>query len=104
MGVVDIAGVSMIGTSVAQSAAGAPQAERTEAADRRRAEPARARPVKRSADEYDHPAADVDAPDAVRHLAGNDQEQAREDRREHPAYLPDGRLRSDGVRRLDIQA
>lgn len=96
--------MSVIGTSVAQSAAGAPHAERTEAAERRRAEPVRARAAKRSADEYDQPVSDVDSPDAVRHLAGNDQEQAREDRREHPAYLPDGRLRSDGGRQLDVQA
>lgn len=42
--------------------------------------------------------------DAVRNLKGNTQEEAHEDRQEHPAYTPGGRLTSDPAsKRLDLQ-
>lgn len=95
--------MSLIGSNVAQSVAGVPQAERAEGADRKRIQPVKARPVKRSNDEYDHHVSDVEAPDAVRNLAGNDQEQAHEDRQEHPPYMPDGSLRRAAKKRIDVQ-
>lgn len=91
--------MSILGTSGAQSAAGAPQAERAEAREARTPRQP-ARPA-RTADEYDTFVRNTESPEAVRSLAGNDQEQAHQDRREHPHYAPD-QPPPDGTARKQI--
>ncbi len=97
--------MSIIGTNAAQSAAGVQQAEKAEARDKR-VDPQKRRPP-RTGDEYDTYVKNAETPEAVRNLAGNDQEQAREDRQEHPPaphYLPDGTLaRAGKPKRLDLK-
>lgn len=42
--------------------------------------------------------------DAVRNLKGNTEEEAQEDRQEHPPYTPGGRLASDqAAKKLDLE-
>jgi hypothetical protein len=96
--------VSVFGTSAAQSLAGQSQAERVETAEKRKAERAGPREARSRKDEHDSVVVDVETLQAVRHLAGNDQEQAHEDRREHPYYTPSGQSRAEAGRpRLDIE-
>ena len=95
--------MSLIGSNVAQSLAGLSQAEKIEARDKRPAQP---KAVERRArkDEYDHVAVETDTAEAVRGLASNDQEEAREDRQEHPQYNRRGSLGGELTpRSLDIQ-
>lgn len=97
--------MSIIGTNAAQSAAGVQQAEKAEARDKR-VDPQKRRPA-RTGDEYDTFVKNAETPEAVRNLAGNDQEQAREDRQEHPPapqYLPDGKLaKPKPAKRIDVR-
>lgn len=82
--------MSLIGTNVAQSLAGQAQAERAESAERKRAERPEKRELRTRKDEHDTVVVNVESIQAVRHLAGNDQEEAHEDRQEHPYYTPAG--------------
>lgn len=95
--------MSTIGTSVAQSLAGAGQAERVESGDRKRTERTDPRQARLRKDQHDTVTVEVESLEAVRHLAGNDQEQAREDRQEHASYTPSGAARVLGKPRLDIE-
>jgi hypothetical protein len=79
--VVDSANVSIVGTNLTQSVAGLSQAERVEAREKRPSKAGGDAPRK---DEFDSAAVQTETAEAVRSLAGNDQEQAREDRQEHP--------------------
>ena len=91
--------MSIIGTNVTQSVAGLSQAEKIEARDKRPAQPTAAQRRARK-DEYDHVAVQTETAEAVRHLAPNDQEEAREDRHEHAQDgLPDPAARP----RLDVE-
>jgi hypothetical protein len=93
--------VTIAGTNLAQSLAGLSQAERTEVRDKQRAE-TRPKETRRAQDEYDAEVTRTEAPDAVRHLASNDQEDAHEDRRS--SYTPSGGLAGEaGRRRIDVQ-
>lgn len=93
--------MSIIGTSVTQSVAGLSQAERAEARQKRPERSAGApRNVRR--DEADTVTVQAETADAVRNLAGNDQEDAREDRQEHPGYS-DSEAAADQRPHLDIE-
>lgn len=86
-GPVDEYGMNAQGSSIAQSLAGAAQAERLmlREKDRQNVQQARVNRVrdpKANGEGVDK----VEIDHAVRGLASNDQEEAREDRREHPAY------------------
>lgn len=101
-GVVDSARVSIIGTNAAQSAAGVQQAEKVEARDKRAGPRTDRRAVR--PDEHDTFVRNTETAEAVRNLAGNDQEQAREDRQEHPPVPPQpGASGSKPVKRIDIK-
>jgi hypothetical protein len=97
--------VSVFGTNVAQSVSGQAQAERVESAERRKADRPAPREVRTRRDEHDTVVVDTESAQAVRHLAGNDQEQAHEDRHEHPCYTPRGAVsRADRDKaRIDVQ-
>jgi hypothetical protein len=94
---VDTRGVSIIGTNVAQSVAGLTQAERIEAREKRPEQATSARQVRR--DEQDTVSVQNETADAVRNLKGNDQEDAREDRQEHPQNAAPGPARP----RIDLE-
>ncbi|MBX3357147.1 MAG: hypothetical protein KF745_01835 [Phycisphaeraceae bacterium] len=86
---------------VTQSVAGAPGAERIASRDaaRRRQGPAESR---RPQDEIDLEVSQTQTDSAVRNLASNDREEAREDRREHPAYGPP--QQGEPPPNIDVQA
>jgi hypothetical protein len=81
--------MSLIGSSIAQSFAGLSEAERAEAKAKAPSAPKDAR----RKDDKDRVVVTTDTPDAVRGLKSNDQEEAREDRQEHPNYTPQGSLK-----------
>ena len=83
---------------MAQSVAGAPQAERAESRARK-AETERPQKPRRTKDEYDTFVTTTDSPDAVRRLASNDQEEAHEDR-QGQARPP---APKEERRRIDVQ-
>ena len=89
--------MSIIGTSVAQSVAGAPQAERGEARARK---VEGERPTRRTRDGYDTYVTTTDSADAVRRLASNDQEDAHEDRQSQAKYPGPP---AKGNRHIDVQ-
>lgn len=81
--------MSILGPSLAQSLAGSAQAERAAVQDK--VKPGRQDPRRmRGPDQLDLEPESVEAPEAVRSAKGNDQEEGREDRREHAAYQPGG--------------
>ncbi|MEX2220042.1 MAG: hypothetical protein WD749_14925 [Phycisphaerales bacterium] len=86
--------MSLIGASAAQSLAGLSQAERAEAGAKRPAAAKAADPPRKA--DADHVVVKTETADAVRRLNANDQEEAREDRKEHPAYTPQGGLAPGG--------
>lgn len=92
----------IIGTNLAASAAGAPGAERAASRRPERAETTRSRARRPDKDEVIVGASAVDAPEAVRSLKGNDQEETREDREEHAAYTSRGKVASRGPSKLDL--
>lgn len=89
--------MSLLPTSAAQALAAASQVERVEARDREARQAQRTSPRGRLRDETDLYVATPDAPEAVRALKGNEQEEAHEDRQETQpdpsGYGPDGRVR-----------
>jgi len=97
--------VSVFGTSVGQSVAGAGSAERV--ATRDKAARAEARPAARRTrpDRPDEVVVQVESVDAARKLADNTQEDAREDRQEQAGYLPTGRPTLEGAeqKRIDVE-
>lgn len=95
--------MGVYGTNLGQSIAGLNNAERAvrDAAPKEAQKPAgrRTRP-----DQPDEIVVSTETIDAVRNLKGNTQEEAHEDRREHPAYTPGGQLSSDPKsKRVDLQ-
>ncbi|MBM4108061.1 MAG: hypothetical protein FJ255_04525 [Phycisphaerae bacterium] len=79
--------MSILGPSLAQSLAGSAQAERAAVQEKvklGRQDPRRAR----GPDQLDLEAEGVETPEAIRSAKGNDQEEGREDRRQHAAYQP----------------
>ncbi len=95
--------MSIVGSNIAQSVAGLTQAERTDAREKQRIEQGQNRGPRRLKDEYDNVVDEVEAAEAIRKLASNDQEEAHEDRREHPHYLPSGELSKDKPPQIDVQ-
>lgn len=91
--------MSVIGTSVAQSVAGAPQAERAESRARK-VEAERPDRPRRTKDGYDTFVTTTDSADAVRRLASNDQEDAHEDRQGQARFTPPAK---DDRRHIDVQ-
>jgi hypothetical protein len=81
--------MNILGPTLAQSLAGSTQAERVAAQDKVKPEGPRSRRA-RGPDQLDLEAQGVEAPEAIRSAKGNDQEEGREDRREHAAYQPGG--------------
>jgi hypothetical protein len=87
---------------VAQSVSGLSQAEKIEAREKRPEKPTAAQRRTRK-DETDLVTVDTETADAVRDLKGNDQEEAREDRQEHPAYDGQGTVKGEARARLDVE-
>lgn len=92
--------MSIIGTNVAQSLAGASQAERSQVQEKRGEDIRKADARKRRADEV---VVKTEAVEAARRLAGNDQEEAREDRQSHAQYGPGGNAHLDKRKGLDLE-
>ena len=91
--------VSIIGTNVAQSLAGAPLAERLEARDKKPA----SKPGNIRKDDRDLYVTQAEAGDAVRGISSNEQEDANEDHRQGNPYTPGGNV-DDGKRPpLDVE-
>jgi hypothetical protein len=90
--------VSIIGTNVAQSLAGA-QAEKLEA---RNTKAAKAPPGPRK-DDRDLYITKTETADAARGISSNEQEEANEDHRQHNAYTPGGKATGEDRPSLDIE-
>jgi hypothetical protein len=93
--------MSIFGSSVAQSIAGSSQAERSQVQEKRaetnRASESRAR-------RKDEVVVKTEAVEAARRLAGNDQEEAHEDRQSHSQYTPGGNAAPErGEAKLDLE-
>lgn len=95
--------MSILGPSLAQSLAGSAQAER--AAVREQAKPVVRDPKRvRGQDQLDLEPERVESAEAVRSPKGNDQEETREDRREHASYQPGGLTPTDEPgARIDVE-
>jgi hypothetical protein len=98
--------VSVFGTNAAQSAAGVNNAERVAARDkavRQQSERPSARRTR--PDQPDEVVVSTESPDAVRNLAGNEREDAREDHQERGGYLPSGRgsSKQGSKRSIDVE-
>lgn len=93
--------MSIIGTSLAQSLAGLPQAERAESKEKEKAKPAERGKGRGGAD--DTVVVEVETAEAIRNLKSNDQEEAHEDRQQHRQYRPDGTLLASEQRQIDVQ-
>ena len=93
----------IIGSHLAQSVAAVPVAERAAVRNApRKVERASVR--KHSDDEVLVEPTSVEAAEAVRNLAGNDQEESHQDRQEHGGYTAEGRLTPDAdAPRLDVR-
>jgi hypothetical protein len=97
--------VSSFGPSIASSVAGAPQAEHQAVQRAGREDRDRARTRRADRQDPEAPVDHVELTDAVRSLKDNTQEEATEDRQEHPQYGSGGRLvqQRDGAPRLDVR-
>jgi hypothetical protein len=93
--------VSIVGSNIAQSVAGASQAERSQVQEKRH-ETARAAENRARRREDDEAVVRTEAVEAARRLAGNDQEETREDRQSHSYYTPGG-LTTAGEGQLDLE-
>ncbi|MBX3376778.1 MAG: hypothetical protein KF678_07225 [Phycisphaeraceae bacterium] len=89
--------MSIIGTNVAQSLAGASQAERVEAQNKK---PASKLPSSPRKDDRDLYVSQVESADAVRGLSSNEQQDANEDHRKSNSYRPGGEAERP---RLDVE-
>jgi len=102
---VDALPVSVFGTSVAQSVAGAASVEHTVARDKSARTPEKPAARRTRPNRPDEVVVNVESSDAVRKLADNTQEEANEDRQEHGGYLSSGkRSRQNAPRKnIDLQ-
>jgi hypothetical protein len=97
--------MSTFGTSIAQSVAGAPQAERLALRESEKKTPAKPFRLRRGQDELDLEVETAQATDAVRNLKGNAQEETDEDRTGQDHYRPQNladQSPTDG-KHIDIQ-
>lgn len=92
--------MSTIGTNVAQSLAGAGQAERSQVQEKRNEDVRRAEKRTKKSDEV---VVRIEAVEAARRLAGNDQEEAREDRHSHTPYTPGGQTHEERNSSFDVE-
>lgn len=94
--------MDVLGTPAAHSLAGLSEAERAALRQRRGSTPSAAT-VRTRPDETDLIVVSTEGVDPIRSLKGNDQQEAREDRQEHGAYLLPGCI-PPGSPRLDLEA
>jgi hypothetical protein len=93
--------VSIVGSNIAQSMAGLSQAERSQVQEKRSEANRSAANRARRKDEV---IVQTEAVEAARRLAGNDQEEAHEDRQSHSQYTPGGNTAPAGTRpQLDLE-
>ncbi|CAG1005324.1 hypothetical protein PHYC_03219 [Phycisphaerales bacterium] len=92
----------VIGTNIAASVAGVTSAERAAGKPAPRKEPAKGPGRRPSSDELIVSADAAEAPEGIRSLKGNDQEEAHEDRDQHETYTPGGRPKDAPRPRLDV--
>ncbi len=98
--------MTSFGPHIASSVAGAPQAERQAVSRANREERERDRVRRTHRQDPGAPVDHVELTDAVRSLKDNTQEEASEDRQEHPQYGAGGRLVQKGHAappRLDLE-
>ncbi len=93
--------MSVFGTPNSQSIAGAHAAANTPGARPARKTVERAGKPARAEDEFIAGAEQAGEAEHTRRIARNDQEDAREDHQEHPAYSAKGRVRKDDRHNLD---
>lgn len=91
----------VIGTNIAASVAGVTSAERAVGKPTPRKEPSKAQ-RRPSSDELIVSTDATEAPEGVRSLKSNDQEEAHEDRDQHETYTPGGKPRDTPRPRLDV--
>lgn len=94
-----------VGPALASSMAGLQQAERQAVRDARKAQPESARDrFRRALDEADLSVAETESEGAVRAVAANADEDARQDHRENSGYAPRGRepASEDAPPRIDV--
>lgn len=92
-------------TPIGQAMAAMPQAERVVARPAERRANATGKISRKDEDRFDSPATETEAVEAMRRLSSNEQEDAHEDHREHPAYSAKGKKAGDGNRpQLDMNA
>lgn len=95
--------MSIAGTNLAQSVAGAPLAERAEGRARK-VEAERPGRARRTRDGFDTFVANTEGAGAVRRLASNDQEDAHEDRQGQARYAPPATTPAkDGRKHIDVE-
>jgi len=78
-------------TPIGQALAAMPQAERVVARPAERRASATGKIARKDEDRFDSPATETEAAEAMRRLSSNEQEDAHEDHREHPAYSAKGK-------------
>jgi hypothetical protein len=88
-------------TPANQAIAGAHAAANASAQRPARRNAERTQRAARADDEFIAGAEKAGEAEHLRRIAGNDQEDAREDHQEHPSYSPKGRVERDGEHRLD---
>jgi len=97
--------MSLIGPSLASSVSGSQQAERAQAkaTDKAERDKRGARAAGRPEDEYEH-VDQVEGSEAPRSLAGNEREEAHEDRQEQAGYRQGANAPNDEDRpRIDVE-
>ncbi len=93
--------MSLFGTPATQGLAGAHAAAHQAQARPIRKEPGRDNKPGRAEDEVIMGAERAASVERVHSLAGNDQEDARQDHQEHPAYSQRGQVKQDRAGRID---
>jgi hypothetical protein len=94
----------MIGSHIAQSAAGAPGASRAVARDKRKEVAAQENARARDEDVVDVPVSEVERTEPVRHVGANGEEDSREDRQESGYYSPTAKKKPHKGENLDLKA
>jgi hypothetical protein len=96
--------MDVIGSHIAQSAAGAPQASRVSAREKRREIDRKDDAKGRGEDMVDVPVSDVEQPEAARHVGANEDEDSHEDRRASGFYSPHANGAKPKGENLDLNA
>ncbi len=96
--------MDIIGSHLAQSAAGAPGASRAVAREKRKEIAAKESARARDEDVVDVPVTEVERTEAVRNVGANGEEDSREDRQESGYYSPVVRKKPVKGENLDLNA